>query len=162
MIREYTHTDLTTTARVWLRSGQAEYHYLSAFQELDEARAIDVFRRLIQDRCKIWVYEINEEVIGFIAMDETLIDRLYIDPRNQSNGIGSKLIKHAKDLSPEGLILKTHVQNTRARSFYEKRGFKPVAFGLSPPPESMPDVEYHWNSDELVDIDNNPRAQRCW
>jgi len=36
MIREYTNRDLSPTAKVWLRSGQAEYHYLKAFQELDE------------------------------------------------------------------------------------------------------------------------------
>jgi len=81
-----------------------------------------------------------------MAMDGNLIDRLYIDPQYQSDGIGSNFIKHAKDMYLGVLVLRTHDQNERARSFYEKRGFKAVAFGLSPPPESMPDVEYHWSS----------------
>jgi len=150
MIREYLHTDLAATALVWLRSGQAEYLYLRAFQDLNKEKAIDVFRRIIHEKCEIWVYEKNGNIIGFMAMDENLIDRLYIDPHSQGNGIGSEFINHAKNLYPQRLILKTHERNKRARSFYEKRGFKPVAFGLSPPPESMPDVEYHWTRDELI------------
>jgi hypothetical protein len=34
--------------------------------------------------------------------------------------------------------------NTNARAFYERNGFRALKFGLSPPPESEPDVEYHW------------------
>lgn len=83
-------------------------------------------------------------------MNENLIDRLYIDPQNQSKGIGSAFINYAKRMYPGGLTLRTHEQNKRARWFYEKRGFKPVAFGLSPPPEPMPDVEYHWSTIELT------------
>jgi hypothetical protein len=33
----------------------------------------------------------------------------------------------------------------RARSFYERRGFRAVQFGVSPPPESEPDVRYAWD-----------------
>ena len=82
MIRGYTNTDLVCTARVWLRSGQAEYHYLKAFQELNEKKAIDVFRCCIQDKCEIWVYETKEGIIGFMAMNASLVDRLYVDPKN--------------------------------------------------------------------------------
>lgn len=148
MIRKYTNADLASTAKVWLRSGQAEYHYLCAFQALDEAKAIDVFARIIQDQCTVWVYEKVDEIVGFMAMDENLIDRLYIDPPNQGQGIGSIFIEYAKSCYPAGLVLKTHEQNKRARAFYEKCGFKAVRFGLSPPPESMPDVEYQWSSED--------------
>ena len=150
MIRGYTNTDLVCTARVWLRSGQAEYHYLKAFQELNEKKAIDVFRCCIQDKCEIWVYETKEGIIGFMAMNASLVDRLYVDPKNQGMGVGSKLINYAKTQHPTGLSLRTHQQNKRARAFYEGRGFVAVSYGLSPPPESMPDMEYYWSSDECT------------
>ena len=38
----------------------------------------------------------------------------------------------------------THQQHAQARAFCEKHGFRAVKFGISPPPESEPDVEYHW------------------
>jgi len=145
VIRKYTKADLDRTSIVWLRSGQAEYQYLVQFQKLNQSSAKDVFRRLIQDKCKIWVFELNDDVIGFMALDRNYIDRLYIDPENQGQGIGSRLIEYAKEMYPDGLVLNTHLQNTRARLFYEARGFKVVSYGLSPPPESMPDVKYRWS-----------------
>ena len=146
MIREYKKSDLIPTSGVWLRSGQAEYHYLVEFQKLNASTAEVIFSRVIQSECTIWVYEESESVVGFMAMKCNYIDRLYIDPPSQGKGIGSKFIAFAKELYPQGLYLKTHVQNYRACSFYEGVGFKVVGYGVSPPPESMPDVEYHWMS----------------
>ena len=34
--------------------------------------------------------------------------------------------------------------NVNGRAFYEKHGFVIARLGVSPPPESEPDVEYHW------------------
>lgn len=54
------------------------------------------------------------------------------------------MLAHALKRSPAGLELHTHVKNATARSFYEKRGFVAVRYGMSPPPENEPDVEYQW------------------
>ena len=35
------------------------------------------------------------------------------------------------------------------RQLYETHGFGAVKFGVSPPPESAPDVEYHWRPDDV-------------
>ena len=59
-------------------------------------------------------------------------------------GAGTALLDEARRRSPGGLELHTHQQNASARAFYEKHGFEAVRFGISPPPESSPDVEYHW------------------
>ena len=55
-----------------------------------------------------------------------------------------RLIELAKTASPHGLELHTHQANQAARQLYEKHGFRAVRFGMSPAPECMPDVEYHW------------------
>ena len=134
MIREFKSEDTIETARVWHRSGLEEYTY-TPFQNLDEATAIQVFRDVIAKHCDIWVYEAAGSICGYLAMKGSYIDRLYVDPAHQRSGIGTALIMHAKALSPRGLELHTHEQNHRARKFYEKLGFVPVKFGLSPPPE---------------------------
>jgi len=144
LIRAYTDDDAAATARVWHRSGRDEYHYLPAFQALDDSQAFAVFAEQIADRCSIWVYEDEGVIAGFIAMQDDYIDRLYVDPDSQRQGVATALLNHARTVSPAGLRLHTHQQNRRARRFYEHAGFVPVRFGISPAPESVPDVEYHW------------------
>lgn len=146
MIREFETKDTANTAGVWLRSGLEEYKYLPDFQKLDEPQAIEIFAKVIMKKCQIWVYEFDGEICGFIAMNGSYIDRLYVDPKHQRCGIGATLVRLAKRISPKQLELHTHQQNDRARSFYEKFGFVSVKFGVSPPPESVPDVEYHWRN----------------
>lgn len=144
MIRQFSSSDETRAAEIWLKAGLEEYTYLPKFQALDEEKALQVFHEIIALKCDIWL-EVNELCIqGFIALQGSYIDRLYIDPEFQRQGIGTALIRYAIEKSPTGLELCTHQQNRRACKFYEKLGFKAVKHGISPPPESVPDVEYHW------------------
>ena len=111
---------------------------------LDDSRRI--FREHIASRCQIWVAERNGDVVGFVAICGSYIDRMYVNPIDQGCGVGTALLEKARELSPAGLELHTHRANLRARAFYEKHGFLPVRFGISPPPENEPDVEYRWRS----------------
>jgi len=54
------------------------------------------------------------------------------------------LLDLARSQSPEHVWLYTLQINLNARAFYEKNGFLPEAFGVSPAPENEPDVQYHW------------------
>jgi GNAT superfamily N-acetyltransferase len=93
---------------------------------------------------QVWVVELNARPVAFIAMREDFIDHLYVHPDHQKRGIGKALLHHARQLSPQHLWLYTLQINTNARFFYEKNGFVAEKFGISPPPESEPDIEYHW------------------
>jgi ribosomal protein S18 acetylase RimI-like enzyme len=86
----------------------------------------------------------QDHVVAFLAMIGSYIDRMYVDPAQWRKGWGTQLIVFAKTLFPDGLELCTHQENHGARKLYEKHGFKAVRFGVSPPPESAPDVQYHW------------------
>ena len=90
-----------------------------------------------------WALSI-ETVVAFLAMNGSYIDRMYVDPIEWRKGWGARFLALAKALFPSGLELHTHQENHAARALYEKQGFVAVRFGLSPPPESAPDVEYHW------------------
>jgi ribosomal protein S18 acetylase RimI-like enzyme len=96
----------------------------------------------------IWVTELNAKPVAFMAIAGDFIDQLYVDPDYQRQGFGKGLLEYAKSFSPEHLWLYTLQINTNARAFYERNGFRPVKFGISPPPESEPDVEYHWGAME--------------
>jgi len=143
-IRPFHDADEAAVVGVWHRSGLAAYPYLPTWQALTLERAQWVFHTIIRAQCAIWVATLDERVVAYLAMKGTSIDRLYVDPPEWRKGWGTQLINVAKHLSPSGLELYTHQANAAARAFYERQGFQAVKFGISPPPESAPDVEYHW------------------
>jgi putative acetyltransferase len=107
-------------------------------------RAAEVFWEKIRTRSDVWVGTRDDQVVAFLAMNGSYIFRMYVDPAQWRRGWGTRFIDFAKSLSPNGLELHTHLENHPARWLYEKHGFTAVKFGVSPPPESAPDVEYHW------------------
>jgi ribosomal protein S18 acetylase RimI-like enzyme len=102
------------------------------------------FQNHIVKQNEVWVVEAEKRPVAFMAMHQDFIDQLYIHPDYWRQGIGSSLLQLARERSPEHLWLYTHQVNANARAFYEKHGFVAEKFGMSPPPESEPDVEYHW------------------
>ena len=141
-VRPFREDDFEPVIELWHRTKRDAYPYLPLEQSrtLDEDRAF--FRTSILARCRVFVCEAEGAIRGFVAVNGSYMDRLYVDPSHQRRGIGSALMAEALHLSPEGIELHTHQVNATARAFYEKHGFVAVAFGLSPPPESAPDVEY--------------------
>ncbi len=104
----------------------------------------DYFRTHILTKNQVWVAEMKERPVAFMAMRDDFIDQLYVHPDYQNCGIGQALLEHAQRVSPEHVWLYTLQSNLNARLFYEKNGFTAEQFGISPPPESEPDVQYHW------------------
>jgi GNAT superfamily N-acetyltransferase len=102
------------------------------------------FRDQVLKKDQVWVVEKNGIAIAFMAMEDDFVDQLYIHPDQWRQGIGKALLDFARARSPEHLWLYTLQVNVNARAFYEKNGFVAEKFGVSPPPESEPDVEYHW------------------
>ena len=104
----------------------------------------DYFRDHILKENHVWVLEVDQRPVAFLAMRDDFIDHLYVHPDYQKRGIGKALLNYAHQLSPEHLRLYTLQVNTNARAFYEKYGFTAEKFGVTPPPDNEPDVEYHW------------------
>jgi ribosomal protein S18 acetylase RimI-like enzyme len=116
-----------------------------SWQALTIEQAHMVFHDVIRPSCTIWVGVHDQQVVAYLALKESHIDQLYVDPSEWRKGWGTRLIAVAKTFSPQGLELHTHQANQAARRLYEAHGFRAVAFGISPPPEALPDVEYHWH-----------------
>lgn len=142
--------DLPEAARVWHQAGIDEYTYLPAFQALTASEALTIFREQIFAKCEVWVAKYDALVAGVAALDGDTLDRLYVHPSCQRKGVGAELLNHCVRMRPRGIRLFTHQENARARAFYESHGFQAVAFGISPPPESVPDVEYRLGEPEIV------------
>ena len=108
------------------------------------------FRDHILKENNVFVVESGQRPVAFMAIKDEFVDQLYVHPDYQNQGIGKALLDYARKLSPEHVWLYTLQINLNARAFYEKNGFIAEKYGMSPPPESEPDVEYHWRKLPLI------------
>lgn len=145
MIRPYTEEDFETVTAFWFEAMNVAMPEMMKRMGYELQSAREYFRNVVVPENKIWIYELAGAPVAFLGMQGDLISRLYVDPRYQRQGIGQALLEYAKAGSPSHLWLYTHVANKMARAFYEKHGFMAKKFGVSAPPESEADVEYHWN-----------------
>ena len=105
------------------------------------------FRDVVMPGNDVWlaVASGGHDVVGLLALAESRVNQIHVDPAWQGRGVGTALIDLAKQRSPEGLTLFTFQRNEQSRAFYEARGFRAVAFGVSP--EGEPDLKYAWGPD---------------
>jgi ribosomal protein S18 acetylase RimI-like enzyme len=144
VIRRMQPEELPKVIEVWIRSQAELLSRLRAEQVYPPEEMRPWFRDVLSPSREIWVIERERRVAGLMAMNGSEIDRLYIDPDAQGEGLGTTLLELAKKLYPEGVHLVTHQINSGARRFYERHGFEAYEFGRSPAPEDEPDVWYRW------------------
>jgi ribosomal protein S18 acetylase RimI-like enzyme len=142
VIRPFDDPDFEELTEVWFNVNRAAYPYVAVQQQhtLEEARAF--FRSSILPRNQVWVAWLGRSIVGFMAFDATHINQLAVAVDHQRRGIGSALLRRLLTTTAGPWRLFTFQRNASARRFYEKHGFCAVRFGVSPPPENEPDVEY--------------------
>ena len=136
--------ELDAVIELWHQTRKATHTFIEMEQRLTLEDSHRYFAAQIAPHCALWVTCERDAPVGFLALRGSTLDRMYVQPSAQRRGVGTALLAKARELSPNGLELHTHQRNRAARAFYEKHGFAAVRFGTSPPPESEPDVEYHW------------------
>lgn len=149
-IRPYRFADFESVVLLWRVAREkslpdfqrAKGHFL--FEDCD------YFRNYVLAKNTLWVAVMDRQRVAFMAINAAFIDQLYVHPDYWRRGIGRTLLDFARRLSPDHLWLYTLQINQPARAFYETHGFVAEKFGVSPPPESEPDVEYHWRPDKNV------------
>ena len=140
-VRPYVDADFDEISARWHETNLASYPYVAEHQRhtLDGARRY--FRDHVLADCRVLVAARDGKRCGVLALEAPWIRQLAVFPEAQRSGIGSVLLRAAHALSPAELRLYTFQRNAPARAFYAKHGFAEIAFGVSPAPESEPDVE---------------------
>jgi GNAT superfamily N-acetyltransferase len=106
-------------------------------------------RRTLIPAGRTTVAVVEDDVIGFLSSSGNTncswIDQLYLLPEWVGRGIGTRSLEQARRELPPPIRLYTFQCNESARKFYERRGFRPIAFGDgSGNEEKCPDVLYEW------------------
>jgi GNAT superfamily N-acetyltransferase len=111
--------------------------------------SIEEYRRFVTAvllrECSVTVVEDDTGIISFLARQGEEVRQLYTRPDRLGLGAGTQLIEAAKSSGAAALELSCFQANTRARRFYEARGFHAIRFtDGAGNEERTPDVRYRW------------------
>jgi len=92
-----------------------------------------------------WVTRDEKGVSAFMLLGPGWLDQLYVRVDRIGQGLGSELVKKAKEVLPDGMCLWAFQSNTSAHRFYERHGFVVIKkTDGSNNEEKAPDVCYEW------------------
>lgn len=120
MIRKYKNSDCDIVIDIWHEASSLAHPFLNAtFME----NVRKDMRQLYLPNALTWVFEEDNEVIGFISMIENEIGGLFVKPDEHARGIGTLLVNHVLSIY-DILEVEVFKNNRIGRSFYNKYGFK--------------------------------------
>lgn len=127
LIREMSSEDLPALQGVYLQTRAEKFHWLSK-TDLN----VDDFERDTEGE-KIWVAELNGQVVGFISAwePENFIHHLFVLPNFSGKQIGSALLATCLESIGRPAQLKCVSANTDALEFYRARGWQTISLGVS-------------------------------
>ena len=142
-IRRATLDDAAVAAEIYVTSRRGAGALIPRSAHTDE----DVrrwFAGIVLVEHEVWLAEIEARPVGVMVLRGDAMDQLYVRPEAQRRGVGTRLVAQAKR-GRARLRLYTFESNEPARAFYEKHGFKAIAYGDGTAnEEGAPDVLYEW------------------
>ncbi|WP_089720353.1 GNAT family N-acetyltransferase [Candidatus Entotheonella palauensis] len=151
VFRLATAADADTVSEVYLASQKAFLPWLPRVHTDGEVR--QWIRTYLIPTRRVTVAILDDEVVGMMALSDSdhgavgWIDQLYLHPDVVRRGIGTALLERAKMELGSPIRLYTFQANEGARRFYERHGFRAIAFGDgSQNEEQCPDVLYEWQA----------------
>ncbi len=126
-IREAKRSERSALLDLWERSVRATHSFH------DEAE-IQFLRPLVRNALavlELWAAfdeSEGEQLLGFIALEGSTLEAIFLDPRFLRRGIGTRLIEHARQLKGR-LTVDVNEENPNAKQFYLANGF--VVIGRS-------------------------------
>ena len=146
VLRPSNQRDASDIGDVFLAARQHSLTFLPGLKAGDETRIRIWIRDTVLPSTVLWVAEVDGRVVGFFSLAGEKLEHLYVHPRWHAQEIGTALLLQARALSPLRLELYTFARNEGARRFYERHGFRAIAFGQENE-ENEPDVLYEWVPD---------------
>ena len=121
MIRSFRHDDTEEVVRVWFEASVEAHKFIPrAFWEA----SVEDMRTLylpVSDEIVLHIDDATGEIDAFLAFVDTFLAALFVSPRAQGKGLGSRMFRIAKRMHPD-LTLSVYRDNERVVSFYRKRG----------------------------------------
>lgn len=118
-----TESDRSHLMQVWEASVRATHHFLS---EQDLAVIIPAAREELAHIAPIHcLRDSNGSVYAFMAVEDAMIEMLFVDPTHRGGGAGRRLVEYAITTLGARKV-DVNEQNELAVGFYEHLGFRTV------------------------------------
>ena len=118
MIRKFEKSDINDVMQIWKNENIKAHKFIS--KEYWENNYSYV--KGILPNAEIYVYVIEENIVGFVGVNQNYIEGIFVDINNQYNGIGTLLLNKVKE-NKTNLILNVYKKNKKAINFYKKNNF---------------------------------------
>lgn len=119
MIRKLQETDLDKVADIWLMTNMSAHNFIDAKYWLNNFIAV----KKMLSQAEIYIYEDENQIQGFVGLNNDYIAGIFVCKEKQSNGIGKQLLDYIKGIHTK-LTLNVYQKNIRAIKFYQREGFK--------------------------------------
>jgi len=119
MIRKFISDDLDAVMRIWLDSNIKVHSFIPQDYWLNNS---DMVKKSLHS-AEVYVFRNENEIIGFIGLNDSYIEGIFVKESERSRGVGSQLLNYAKQIK-SSLILHVYEKNNRALNFYKREGFK--------------------------------------
>ncbi|CCO48169.1 putative Acetyltransferase [Vibrio nigripulchritudo SOn1] len=123
MIRKFTQSDIDAVLDIWLTASIDAHNFVEADFWRDQ---ISNMRDVYIPASEVYVFELNGDVVGFYALYEDSLAAIFVYPDFQGQGLGEKLITHAKSRR-DSLTLSVYKDNQASYQFYLSQGFKVIS-----------------------------------
>ena len=119
MIRKLHDKDIEAVIDVWFLASSLAHPFLSDdFMEKEKENIRDKWIPISET----WVYEHEDEVIGFISLIGKEVGAIFVTPNWHGQGIGKSLMDHAKSMHST-LEVEVFEKNKIGRRFYDRQEF---------------------------------------
>jgi putative acetyltransferase len=122
IIRQYDAADLSGVLSSWENASKLAHPFLTE-EFLDKERYN--IPNVYLPNAETWVAEIDNKVIGFIALIGSEVGAIFVEPDFHGTGIGRALMDRAQELRGD-LEVEVFQSNSIGRNFYSRYGFLPL------------------------------------
>lgn len=137
MIKKIKEEDLTNVMTLWVKGN------FKANNFIDKDYWLEIYNNTKENflkEYKTFVYKENDEILGFISINDSEIKAINVRDDQQRRGIGTKLVNYCKENIYESeIIIKIFEKNMNAIIFFSNLEFKNIKIQLN---EKFNEKEY--------------------
>ena len=118
MIRRFEKNDINAVMEIWVNENIRTHNFIAKEYWKDNYEYV----KDILPKADIYVHILDEQVVGFVGVNNNYVEGVFVDINNQHSGIWTSLLDRIKE-NKDNLTLNVYKKNGNAIKFYEKNNF---------------------------------------